>query len=82
MSGRSDEDECRIVPPIDGQTLKSMEDASYFSDNMPQIGGRNLQLVEGASNLCDILPRFGGRILTSVEKASNDREINCNQWKK
>ena len=43
MSGRSDEDECRIVPPIGGQTLKSMEDASYFSDNMPQIGGRNLQ---------------------------------------
>ena len=48
--------------------LKSMEDASYFNDNMPQIGGMNLQLVEGASNLCDIPPRFGGRILALVEK--------------
>ena len=82
MSGRSVKDECLIVLPIGGQTLKSMEDASYFSDNMPQIGGRNLQLVEGALNLCDIPPQFGGRILASVEKASNDREINRNQWKK
>ena len=45
MSGRSDEDECRIVPPIGGQTLKSMEDASYFSDNMPQIGGGSFESV-------------------------------------
>ena len=82
MSGRSDEDECRIVPPIGEQTLKSMEDVSYFSDNIAQIGGRNLQLVEGASNLCDIPPRFGGRILASVEKTSNHHKINCNQWKK
>ena len=67
MSGRSDKDECRIVPLNGGQTLKSMEDASYFIDNMPQISGRNLKSMEGASNLCDILPRFGGRILNSVE---------------
>ena len=82
MSGRSDEDECHIVPPIGGQTLKSIEDILNFSNNMPQIGGRNLQLVEGASNLCDIPPRFGGRILASVEKTSNHHKINCNQWKK
>ena len=56
MSGRSDEDQCGIVPQICGQTLKSMENVSYLSKNMPQIGGRNLKSVEGASNLCDILP--------------------------
>ena len=82
MSGRSDEDECRIVPPIGGQTLKSMDDASCFRNNMPQIGGRNLQLLEGTLNLCDIPPRFYGRILAWVEKASNHREIKCNRWKK
>ena len=72
MSGRSDEDQCGIVPQICGQTLKSMENVSYLSKNMPQIGGRNLKLVEIASNLCDILPIF---FLDSVQGSST-------QWNK
>ena len=74
MRGRSDEDECHIVPPIGAETLKSMEDASCFRDNMPQIGGSNVQLVEGALIRWKD-PRLGA-------KASNDREINFNRWKK
>ena len=75
MSGRSDEDECRIVPPIGGLTSNQWR--------MPRISTIIcLKSVEGASNLCDIPSRFDGRIIASMEKGSNDRDINCNRWKK